>query len=52
MSEEDRDFTTIWITHATSRRLLQIKYALMKKDGKARNPDNVISELIEFWNEN
>jgi len=23
----------------------------MKKDGKTRNPDDVISELIEFWKE-
>ena len=52
MSEEDKDFRTIWISNDTFRKLIQVRYALTKNDGKARNPDDVVRELIElFWKE-
>jgi len=43
--------TTIWVSWDTYRRLLEVKGALMGKDGCARNPDDVIRELIESWKE-
>ena len=43
--------TTIWVSWDTYRRLLEVKGALMSKDGCARSPDDVIHELIEFWKE-
>lgn len=46
--EEEREFRQIWISQGTFRKLMQVKYALYKKDQKARNPDAVIKELIEF----
>jgi len=33
---------TIWISNATFRRLSKVKYALMKKDDKARSPNDVV----------
>jgi len=43
--------TTIWVSWDTYRRLLEVKGFLTNKDGCARNPDDVIHELIEFWQE-
>jgi len=43
--------TTIWVSWDTYRRLLEVKGALMSKDGCARSPDDVIRELVEFWKE-
>ena len=32
------------------RKIPEVKYVLMKKNGEARNPDDVINELIDlFW---
>jgi len=41
--------TTIWVSWDTYRRLLEVKGVLMARDGSARNPDDVLRELIEFW---
>ncbi len=43
--------TTIWVCWDTYRRLLEVKGVLMDRDGRVRNPDDVIRELIEFWKE-
>jgi len=43
--------TTIWVSWDTYRRLLEVKGALIGRDGRARNPDDVLRELIEFWKE-
>ena len=43
--------TTIWVSWDTYRQLLEVKGVLVGKDGCARNPDDVIVELIEFWKE-
>jgi len=43
--------TTIWVSWDTYRQLLEVKGALIDKDGCARNPDDVIRELIESWKE-
>ena len=43
--------TTIWVSWDTDRQLLEVKGALMGKDGYTRNPDDVIRELIESWKE-
>jgi len=43
--------TTIWVSWDTYRQLLEVKGALMGKDGYTRNPDDVIRELIESWKE-
>lgn len=42
MSGEDKDFGTIWISHETYRKLLEIKYALMKKGGGGRSRDKSV----------
>ncbi|MDH5450979.1 MAG: hypothetical protein OEX77_08805 [Candidatus Bathyarchaeota archaeon] len=39
MPEKDKNFRIIWIRNATFRRLIQVRYALTNKNGKARNPD-------------
>ena len=43
--------TAIWVSWDTYRRLIEIKGALMDKDGRVRSPDDVIRELVEFWKE-
>lgn len=49
MSKGDKNFRTVWISHEAYRGLLEVKYALMKKNGKSRSPDDVVKELVEFW---
>ena len=41
--------TSIWISWNTYRKILKVKAEMMKIDGRSRNPDEVIKELIEFW---
>lgn len=48
MSEEKR-MTQVWVSWETYRRLLAVRGAMRKADGKIRNMDEVIAELIEFW---
>lgn len=48
MSEEKR-MTQVWVSWETYRRLLTVRGVLRSSDGKIRDMDEVISELIEFW---
>ena len=48
MSEEKR-MTQVWVSWDTYRRLLTVRGILRRSDGKTRNVDEVITELIEFW---
>lgn len=41
--------TQVWVGWETYRRLLAVREALRRWDGKIRNMDEVISELIAFW---
>jgi hypothetical protein len=48
MSEKEK-MTTIWISWNTYRKILKVKAEMMKTNGRSRNPDEVIKELIKFW---
>jgi len=48
MSAEKR-MTQVWVSWETYRRLLAVRGAMRRADGKIRNMDEVIAELIEFW---
>jgi hypothetical protein len=48
MSLEKR-MTQVWVSWETYRRLLAVRGAMRMADGKIRNMDEVIAELIEFW---
>lgn len=48
MSKEKR-MTQVWVSWNTYRRLLAVRGAIHRADGKIRNMDEVIAELIEFW---
>ena len=48
MSEQEK-MTSISISWDTYRKILKVKAEMMKMDGHARNPDEVVKELIEFW---
>jgi hypothetical protein len=41
--------TQVWVSWDTYRRLLTVRGILRRSDGKTRNVDEVITELIEFW---
>ena len=43
--------TQVWVSWETYRRLLAIRGELQRRDGKIRNTDEVINELIAFWKE-
>lgn len=43
--------TQVWISWETYRRLLVVRGELQRRDGKIRNMDEAIGELIAFWNE-
>jgi hypothetical protein len=48
MSEEKR-MTQVWVSWETYRRLLAVRGAMQRANGKIRTVDEVIAELIEFW---
>ena len=48
MSAKKR-MTEVWVSLETYRRLLAVRGAMHRADGKIRNMDEVIAELIEFW---
>lgn len=48
MSEEKR-MTQVWVSWETYRGLLTVRGIFRRSDGKIRNMDEVIAELIEFW---
>ncbi|MFQ6086962.1 MAG: hypothetical protein ACE5OV_02970 [Candidatus Bathyarchaeia archaeon] len=48
MSDKEK-VTTIWVSRDTFRKILKVKAEMMKIDGRSRNPDVVVKELIEFW---
>lgn len=48
MSKEKR-MTEVWVSWETFRRLLAVRGAIHRADGKIRNVNEVISELIVFW---
>jgi hypothetical protein len=50
MSEEKR-MTQVWVSWETYRRLLAVRGELQRRDGKIRNIDEVVGELIAFWRE-
>ncbi|KPV61954.1 MAG: hypothetical protein AOA65_2122 [Candidatus Bathyarchaeota archaeon BA1] len=41
--------TQVWVSWETYRHLLAVRGAMQRVDGKIRNVDEVIAELIEFW---
>jgi hypothetical protein len=41
--------TEAWVSWETYRRLLTVRGAKQRVNGKIRNMDEVIAELIEFW---
>ena len=41
--------TQIWVSWETYRRLLSVRGIMQRPNGKIRNMDEVITELIEFW---
>jgi len=41
--------TQVWVSWDTYRCLLSVRGALRRADGKIRNIDEVIAELIDFW---
>jgi len=48
MSQEKR-MAQVWVGWETCRRLLGVRGALRMADGRIRNFDEVISELVDFW---
>jgi DUF438 domain-containing protein len=50
MSGKEKKMTALWVSWDTYRKILKVKAKMMKTNGKTRNPDEVIKELIEFWN--
>jgi len=46
---EEKHMTQVWVSWETYRRLLTARGAMHRVDGKIRNMDEVIAELIEFW---
>jgi hypothetical protein len=50
MSEKEKKMTAIWVTWDTYRKILKVKAQMIKTNGKTRSPDEVIKELIKFWN--
>jgi len=43
--------TQVWVSWDTYRRLLAVRGELRRRDGKIRNMDEAIAELIDFWKE-
>ena len=43
--------TQVWISWETYRRLLAVRGELQRRDGKIRNMNEAVSELIAFWKE-
>ena len=43
--------TQVWVSWETYKRLLAVRGKLQRQDGKIRNFDEVIGELIAFWKE-
>ncbi len=48
MSKEKAE-TEVWVSWDTYRRLLAVRGVMQWKDGKIRNMDEAIAEIIEFW---
>jgi hypothetical protein len=46
---EEKRMAQVWISWETYRRLLGVRGAMCMADGRIRNFDEVISELIDFW---
>jgi len=44
----EKHMTQVWISWETYRRLLAVRGELQRRDGKIRNMDEAISELIAF----
>jgi len=47
----EKHMTQGWVSWETYRRLLAVRGELQRRDGKIRNMDEVIAELIAFWKE-
>mgnify|MGYP007042417696 CR=1 FL=1 len=47
----EKHMTQVWISWETYRRLLAVRGELQRRDGKIRNTDEAVSELIAFWKE-
>jgi hypothetical protein len=50
MSGKEEKMTALWVSWDTYRKILKVKAQMMKINGKTRNSDEVIKELIKFWN--
>jgi len=48
MSRE-KGMTQVWVSWDTYRRLLAVRGELRRRDGKIRNMDETIAELVDFW---
>jgi len=44
----EKHMTQVWISWETYRRLLAVREELQRRDGKIRNMDEAIGELIAF----
>jgi len=47
----EKHMTQVWVSWETYRRLLAVRGELQRRNGKIRNMDEVIGELITFWKE-
>jgi len=47
----EKHMTQVWISWETYRRLLAVRGELQRRDGKIRNMNEAVSELIAFWKE-
>jgi hypothetical protein len=46
---EEKRMAQVWVGWETCRRLLGVRGAMRMADGRIRNFDEVISELIDLW---
>jgi len=45
---EEKRMAQVWVSWETCRRLLAVRGALQRADGRIRNLDEVIGELVDF----
>jgi hypothetical protein len=47
----EKHMTQVWVSWEIYRRLLAVRGELQRRDGKIRNMDEAIGELIASWKE-
>ena len=47
---EEKRMAQVWVGWETYKRLLGVRGAMRMADGRIRDLDEVIGELIDFWN--